>query len=250
MQQFYSENNAGDNLAESKDNLSPHQDSFKQTPPKISKLSDDIPAKVDSVAMNDSDSVDFDATDDQEDARNAAVAVASEDFDADDTTDSVPDNLLAPIVTEFIEKILVIVEKRIEEAKLNALNAEFSRMIWNKEKAKRTPLRNDRDHIAKPLSHLQPNFYGEMNITDIFPFFTDEHSLQFFKLFSSIYHQEYSPKYHNYIQKDLPVFIQFLLNQIDKDINLRVSIIWIFVSYVINGKYAKKNSFALVFLPE
>ncbi|MEN2499971.1 MAG: Transcription initiation factor TFIID subunit 1, partial [Marteilia pararefringens] len=51
-----------------------------------------------------------------------------------------------------------------------------------------------------------------MNMTDIFPFFVDNKPLRFFKLFSSIYHQEYFPKYHNFSVPEA-ITLNYYLNQ-------------------------------------
>ena len=103
-------------------------------------------------------------------------------------------------------------------------NINIEKILFDEELSKMTTLRHDRDHIPKPLLNLLPEFYKNFNVTDILPFFTDDHPLRFFKLFSSIYHQEYHPKYHNFIT-DKPADIRFYLSQNDIPEALKVILI-------------------------
>jgi len=157
------------------------------------------------------------------DDKNSLNSESDIDFDSDSNANQLSYRELTEKEVSGIHKLISDLTERVCEEieemsmvsyKPTRKNINIEKILFDEELSKMTTLRHDRDHIPKPLLNLLPEFYKNFNVTDILPFFTDDHPLRFFKLFSSIYHQEYHPKYHNFIT-DKPADIRFYLSQND-----------------------------------
>ncbi|MES1905408.1 MAG: hypothetical protein MHPSP_002290, partial [Paramarteilia canceri] len=152
------------------------------------------------------------------------------DFDSENQTLDTGD--LTNVVSEFLNQILEMFsalkpdkestgtmdnQSKLLDNNEKKISENFEQKLVKIERLKRTEKDNSRNHIYKPLAQLLPSIYADMNITDVFPFFTDKHSMRFYQLFSSIYHHEYFPKHHVIAEVENSHNLNFFISQ-DKNV--------------------------------